>query len=438
MRKQIAIGAAAMLAATVLAGCSGGSAQPAASDDPTAPLLVWVDAERQPVVQKFIEEKFTSSHPGIEVKVELVDATQGTNTAKIALAQKAGEGVPDIVFIGSPDEIASLSANPINYPLALNGLVEQSVLDDFPSAKRCSYGDQIYCLGNDTGQTVFWYNKALFDEWGYSAPATFSEFKELGVKLAQEHAGYNLGTVNGRYGTDAWLGSSGCPFIDVVDPVQVRINLADPKCSRVIDVMAPLLENGALANLDLFDKNYTAQVADGKVVGMIGASWVADFAFKPMFKDANKEAEGSGKYAAAPMPTWDGESTNWSGAVGGGIWVASASTKNKQATVDFLVGITTDIDIAKAQATYPAYIPGAQAWLADKAADTWYAENPSEVLLDAANKVNPADGYVRYQTELLESFNATVIKGNASADSLAQFGEQAKAAAEATGYTVVS
>ncbi|HEV7718045.1 MAG TPA: hypothetical protein VGO70_03610, partial [Arsenicitalea sp.] len=384
-------------------------------------------------------QAYKAAHPEVSITINVVDTTQGSNTSKIALAEKGGSGIPDVVFLGSPDEVSTISANPINYPLALNDVVPKDVLAGFgASLARCTYDGQIFCLGNDTGQTVLWYNKAQFAAWNYTVPKTFEEFKALGEKLVKEHPGYNLGTVNGRYGVDAFFGSSGCPIIDATSVTDVRINTSDPKCVRVGDIIGPMMANGSLSTLDLFDKNYTTQVASGKVIAMVGASWIADFAFKPMTTDSGTDFDAKGKFAAAPMPLWSGETTAWSGAVGGGIWVVSNKAKNRQAAVDFAVAMTSSPEVVKTQATYPAYGPNADTWLKAKAVDAWYAQDPSAVLKDAATHVNPADGYVRYQTQEIDSFNQTVIANGASdmAGALKAWGDQATQAAESAGYTV--
>jgi len=403
-----------------------------AADKPS--ITVWVDTNRQIPAQAYKD-----AHPEVDITIDVIDGSQGSNTSKIALAEKANSGIPDVVFLGSPDEISTLAANPINYPVALNDLVPKDILAGFGTTlARCTYDGKTYCLGNDTGQTVFWYNKAQFAAWNYAVPKTFDEFKALGDKLAKEHPGYNLGTVNGRYGVDAFFGSSGCPIIDPSSPTDVKINTTDPKCTRVGDVMGPMIANGSLSTLDLFDKNYTTQVAAGKVIGMIGASWVADFAFKPMTTDAGTDFDAKGKFAAAPMPTWSGETTNWSGAVGGGIWAVSNKSKNTDAAVKFAIAMTAAPEVVKTQTTYPAFGPNAQVWLKAKSSDPWYAEDPGPVLTDAAAKVNPADGYVRYQTQEIDSFNQTVIANGATdmAGALKAWGDQTSQAAQAAGYDV--
>lgn len=436
MRKDRAALAVTMaVALATIAACSSGGASTTTSTDAKAPLTVWVDADRAPQAQTYAK-----AHPELTIKINTVDPAQGSNTSKIALAEKAGSGIPDLIFLGSPDEISTLSSKAINFPLALNDLVPSATLNGFPQGtlSRCTYAGKVYCLGNDVGQTVLWYNKPLFAQWGYTVPKTFDDFKALGIRVAREHPGYNLGTVNGRYGTDAFFGSSGCPVSDATSVTTVKINTSDPKCVRVGDVIGPLMANGSLSTLDLFDKNYTAQVAAGKVIAMVGASWTAQFAFKPMTTNSGTTFDAAGKYAAAPMPTWSGESKNWSGAVGGGIWIVSNKAKNQKAAVDFAIAMTTSPVIAKTQTTYPAYGPSADIWIAQKATDPWYATAPGAVLKAAAANVNPALGYVRYQTQLLDSYNATVLKSGATdmAGALKQWGDQMKQAATSSGYTV--
>ena len=418
----------------VVSACSGAKKAQAISN-PNAPITVWVDAARAPQAQAYAK-----AHPQEHITVDIVSAGQGANTSAIALAEKAGKGIPDVIFLGSPNEVTTLLANPINYPLALNSRVSKKILSGFTSGtiSRCTFNSQVYCLGNDEGQTVLWYNKVLFKKWGYQVPATFAQFKALGMKLAQQHPGYNLGTVSGRYGVEGWFTASGCPMLDPTTNTTVKINTMSPNCVRVGDVIGPLMANGTLSTLDLFNKTYDTEIAEGKVVAFIGASWTADFAFKPMTTNSGTKFDAAGKFAAAPMPRWSGEKNNWSGEVGGGIWIVSRQSKNPKNAVAFAVAMTTSPSIGQSQSTYPAYGPNADIWLKAKANDKWYAADPSSVLRNAAQNVNPANGYTRYQTQAYDSYNATVIKNGAKnmSAALKAWGTQLTQAAESTGYTV--
>lgn len=417
----------AAVGAIALAGCSGTPADEP-KQDADAPITIWVDDTRtQPA------EDYAAAHPELNATVESVDNTQGAISSRIALATKAGDELPDVVFLSTPDEIASLLANPVNFPLGLNGNVDDGVIDGFAAEAigACTFGGDVYCLPNDIGQSVVYYNKPLFEQFGYTVPETFDEWLALGEKVAAEHPGYSLGSVNSRYGIGSYYGSSDCALTDSDDPTTVTLDPTSEECTRVNAVVGPLLANGVLSPLDPFDPAFVPLVTEGKLLATISPSWMGEYGIKP-----NSPTEG--QWAVAPTPKWEGSDANTSGAVGGGIWVVSAKSANQEAAVAFATAMSSDPEIQSAAPTYPADKASAEKWLEKTAADTWYAEDPSSVLQDAAGQLSSTQGYVRYSTQLLDSFNATVIAdaGKDIDSAWTAFGDQALAAAKAAGYTV--
>lgn len=425
--KNLAMLGIAAVGAIVLAGCSGGASD-APEQDADAAITVWVDDTRNAPA-----EEYAAAHPELKVKIEPVDNTQGAISSRIALATKAGDDLPDVVFLSTPDELSTLLANPVNFALGLNDNIDKSVLDGFAegSTGACTFGGDVYCLPNDIAQTVVYYNKPLFEQFGYTVPTTFDEWLALGEKLAVEHPGYSLGTVNARYGLDAYYASSQCELTDSDDPTTVTLDPTAEECTRVNAVVGPLLANGTLSTLDPFDPAFLPLVTDGKMLATISPSWMGEYGIKP-----NSPTEG--QWAVAPTPSWGGTDEHVAGAVGGGVWVVSAKSANQKAAIEFATALSTDPEIQSAAPTYPADTASAEKWLEKVSADPWYAEDPSAVLSDAAGRLSPTQGYVRYNTQLLDNFNATVI-ADAGGDidaAWATFGEQALAAAKAAGYTV--
>lgn len=430
MRSRIpaALGAATV-AAFALAACStGGDAPAGPAQDDDAPITVWVDDTRAVPAQEY-----AAAHPELGATVEPVDNTHGNIASQISLAVKAGKEVPDVVFLSYPDELANLVVNPVNYALPLDEAAGQDVLDGFAagSLAGCTFGGKVYCLPNDLAQTVLYYDSALMQELGYAVPTTFDEWRDLGASLAADHPGYSLGSVSSRYGLNGYYGSSACPFNTSPDPTTAVIDVDALECTRVGDVLGPLLADGTVSTLDPFDPVVTKTVADGKLLAAIYPSWMGEYGIKP-----NAPAEG--RWAVAPMPTWDGADDNLSGGVGGGVWVVSATAENRDAAVAFAVGMSTDVDVQTAAATYPAATAAADAWLAKVADDPWYAADPSDVYREAAGKISPSLGLVRYQVQLEDSFNATLLDsaGERMDTALEAFGDQAVQAAETAGYTV--
>lgn len=411
------------LSIIALAGCSAPDGAAVTQDD-KAPITIWVDGTRLD-----LSNQWAKDHPEYDVKVESVDGI----TQKVSLAVKAGSGIPDIIFLGEPSEISTLLTNSVNYPLALNDLVPQKTLDGFAagSVEKCTYDGKAYCLPNDTAQTVLFYNKTLFDQFGYTVPTTFDEWEALGEKVAAEHPGYSLGTMNGRYGLDGYFGSSGCTYNQATSPTDVKIDLTSDACTRVTDVMGPMVQNGSLSTLDFFDTAYIQTITEGKLLAAIAPSWMGLYGIKPNYV-------ANGDYAVAPMPTWDGAETNYSGAVGGGLWVAYSGTKNQKAVSEFMIAETTDPALIGTGPGYPADTASADVWLKAVASDPWYAEDPSDALKDAAAKISPTLGFVRYQAQIADAYTNIVVK-NAAGDlkkAVTDFGSEITKAAEAAGYTV--
>ena len=418
--------AALAAASLLLAGCTPTTAS-GPVQDPAAGITVWADSVRVVTAQNYAD-----ANPDANVTAVAVDDSQGALASRIALATNAGDELPDVVFLGQPDSIATLIANPVNFPLDVSA--DADFLDGFAegTVARCSLNGAAYCVPNDIGQTVLYYNQTLFESFGYEVPTTFDEWLALGEAVAVDHPGFSLGSISGRYGLDGYYGSSGCQYNDAKSATDVVINLTSDACTRVNDVVGPLLANGTLSTLDPFDPAFTQIVTEGRLLATISPSWMGPYGIKPSSVE-------EGNWAVAPMPTWAGASTNYAGAVGGGIWVISAQSRNIAAAVAFVQYATTDTEVQIGGPTYPADVAGAEAWLASTTADTWYAADPAPALIDAAGKISPTLGFVRYQTQLIDSFNQTVIINGAAdiSSAFADFATRAVQAAEQAGYTVL-
>ncbi len=183
------------------------SASPAAAgygfqtvaQDPTAPITVWVDADRSAIA-----EAFQQDHPECPLNVETYDASAGgsdTFHTKISLLDQAGEGWPDVVWSGQVND-ASWAAHEQNGVQAFaapldQGVVPQSWLDGYtPGAlDPVTVDGHVYGARDNLAPVVLWYSKTLFDQFGYTVPTTWEEYQALGDKLAAEHPGYTLGSI---------------------------------------------------------------------------------------------------------------------------------------------------------------------------------------------------------------------------------------------------
>jgi len=271
-------------------------------------------------------------------------------------------------------------------------------------------------------------------KFGYQVPTTFAEYQALGIRVAKEHPGYVIGAAGASSVYYDYFWSSGCPLQAVMNSTQVTINTKDPKCTRVASTLDPLLANGSVSRLSPFDPGMNKLAKDNKILMVPAASWFGAY----IFKATTAYAFPNGQIAAAPMPSWPGESTNFSGAQGGGIYVVSAHSTNMSGAVAVAQWVATNNAYQATAPTYPAYIPAAQAWLAAVKTDPFYAEDPSAVLSAAAGKINPAVGPTRYPMEgpLDATIVAAIKSGGTIAASLPDLQTQLSGLAQSAGYAV--
>ena len=179
------------------------SALAAASPALSQEITVWADATRQPAV-----EAFEAAHPEIKVNLVVDDGSSGgsgTFQTKIGLADQAGEGWPDVVFSTQNNDAAwtSKETNGVQaFAQVLNeGFLDEDFLNGFtPGAlDPVTIDGKVYGLRNDLAPVLFWYNKALLDQFGYDVPKTWEDYEALGDKLAKDHPGYFLGSLGDSF-----------------------------------------------------------------------------------------------------------------------------------------------------------------------------------------------------------------------------------------------
>ncbi|SDT08746.1 carbohydrate ABC transporter substrate-binding protein, CUT1 family [Streptomyces sp. TLI_053] len=429
-RRALTCAAAALT--VLVAGCSSGAgatkSDGSITSDANETLLVWTDPTRQAGF-----EQFQKAHPDIKMKIETYDGN--ALLTKMKLFNRTGKGWPDILFDGRTTRIAQWTDPSMDYAQPLDALVPQDVRAQFGSSNDpCTADGKLYCLRNDLAQTVLWYDKTLMDQFGYQVPKTWDEYRTLGERVAKEHPGYIIGSAGSQFSYYDYFWASGCPIQQVTGPKKVHIDLKDPRCTRVAELLDPLVKAGSVTGVGLFDPEMAQLGKQGKVLMLPGASWLGDFLFKP----ENLFATPNGRIAAAPYPSWQGETTNWSGSVGGGIYVVSRHSKNMKGAAEVVQWMTTSTDYQKTAPTYPAYGPAAKAWAERLAGDKFYAADPFPVMEQQSAKVNPVESPTSYDVEgaFTEVLVPSVRSGAGIAAALDALQTRLVNLAKADGYVV--
>lgn len=391
-RSRTLAAAAALVvgAAVALSGCAStgtGSADSSApsvfkpvTQDDSAPITVWADSTRLPDVQKYQKE-----HPNVKMNIVTYDGSADGSTylqTKVQLFDRTDSGWPDVVF-ASPTDVtwASVPTNPSAQAFAapMDQLVPASTLQGFAtgSLAPCQVDGHTYCLRNDIAQVVLWYNKKLMTQWGYQVPTTWEQYQALGEEVAKQHPGYVIGAVGDTNSQESYFWSSQCPAQQLVAKNTLKVDLSSPDCTRMASLLDPLIADKSVSTQGFFTQGFDGS----KVLMAVGPSWYGQYLFDSAFKTP------AGQIAAAAPLKWDGQSTTSTGDVGGGIWMVSSHSKNLKAATALATWLTTSTENLQDAPTYPAYISGAKAWLANPANKDYFADDVSNVFLAAANEV---------------------------------------------------
>ncbi len=434
-KRIVAVGAGLVAAALALAGCSGGATGGPASQaqtDSGGKITVWVDPPRVPAA-----EAFKKAYPDIDIDIVQIDGTVGGKTVKQSFANfdAAGSGWPDAIFFPSNDDIAWATNSTSNYAADLTTLMADTIKGYDPAVLSfCNFDGKIRCLRNDAAPDVFWYNKAFFDQNGYTVPKTWEEYGDLAVKIAAEHPGKISGFLGDAYAINRYLQAAGCPTNDRVNESTAHIDLSDPKCTKASDLIDKMYKAKALSTQGIFDGD--AATEGQNLVMSPGAVWWGNYLFRDTWKIP------AGQMSAVAPLAWSGDSKPSAGNEGGGLWGVSSHITGKELenTLTFAKFVATDprwqVDLSTG---LPGYGPVQDQWLAKLKTDGYFADIPTTqtAFKDALGAVQPYS-YMLYDTGSIwtQTVSPTLISGGSVSDAIKKFGTELVNQAKSVGYTI--
>jgi len=445
---------AVALVALAVAGCSssGGGSNPKSTGAPggssvagqpsssggggaaSGDLTVWVDAARLPAAKAY-----KAAHPNVHLNIVTFDGDgNGASTlqTKIQLWNRTGSGWPDVIFSEQVNDPVWMARKPFNFAAPIKGLVADDLLAKWPapSTAQCTVDGTQVCVQDNLAQVVLWVNKKLMDQFGYTVPKTWQEWAALGQKAATEHPGYIVGTMGESFSHWIYLWGDQCP-LQQADGSKVKINSTDSHCTRMANLVDPLIKNGTVPPLSVFTPDFAKKYGgtNDKVLLMPGPAWYGLGVF-----DSTLHLP-AGQITAAPPLQWESEPVT-TGQVGGGPWIVSRHSKNMKAAGDFVTWETTAFNAKgkDARPGYPAYGPLADEWLADQAKNPFFAADPGPALKAAAGQIWQGWSLVTYQDQPVWSNTVVtkLVQGSSLSSLLKPFGDALAQAAQAQGYQV--
>lgn len=375
-RRQLLLGAASLMASAALITACGStpSATPAPTEDPSGSITFWSSLAGMDKVAA----AFNASQDKIKVTFETIPNGGGGGYAKLSTAITAGNG-PDVATI-EYGQLPQFVSNGQIQPL--DGLINKSAtIDKLTDATKSlvQFGDKTYALPYDVAPMVMWYRKDMLDKAGVEVPKTWDEFEEAGRKLkaiapdAYLASFYpNEPAITAALAWQAgasWFGTEG-------DSWKVGVN--DNATQKVATYWQKLIDQKIVKVQQAFSDEWSADLASGTVVGVIGANWSATGIQK------RTEASGQkGQWIAAEAPNWGTQANAF---YGGSSFNITKSSKNPAAAAKFIEFLTTSPEAITARGNtgsaflaFPGLTPVAQ-----KAFDASYFGNDIYEVFDSA------------------------------------------------------
>ncbi len=314
-------------------------------------ITVWVDAVRLPVAKLYAK-----THPKVHLKIVTYDGDgNGATTmqTKIQLWNRTGHGWPDVIFSEQANDPVWMGQKPFDYALDLKTAVPSKLRKGWPSPSlaQCTVNGRLVCLQDNLAQEVLYVNQKLMKQFGYQVPTTWQQWAALGQKVAAQHPGYIIGNIGDSYGAWLYLWADKCPISQVIGPNTVRINEADVHCTRMANLLDPLIKSGVVPPESVFTADFATKWGgdSDKILLMPGPVWYA----KDIFSGTLHVPAGE---LTAALPLRWGSEPLVTGQVGGGPWIVSKHSKNVAAAVDFVKWATTSFAVkGKVGALSPGY-----------------------------------------------------------------------------------
>ncbi|MCX4647947.1 MULTISPECIES: ABC transporter substrate-binding protein [unclassified Streptomyces] len=307
-------------------GCGGTDNGGSAAEKKTGEVTFWSFVKGSDKVA----EAFNRTHPDIKVNFETVPSGQ-EYYSKLSNAVKAGT-VPDVAVVEYPQLPEFATQGKLE---SLDGTLGPLVDKRFPQSTRklVQLGGKTWGVPRDAAPLMLYYRNDFFKTHKIDVPKTWAEYRNMTerVKKADPKArGGVLYTDNpGLLSALTW--QAGSQWFSTKKDAW-KVSLDDAPSRKVADFWGDLARKDLVSSLSSLDPFWTS-VQQNRTVAYVCASWCAG-------AQQATVADQKGKWAVAPVPTWDGKPA--SAMYGGSSFVVPKGAKNSGAAAEFIKWITTD------------------------------------------------------------------------------------------------
>lgn len=289
----------------------------------------------QGLVEQMIIDEYMAANPNISIEVEALDE----EAYKTKFKAYAMDGMPDVVSIWGQ-------------PAFLDEVLDAGVLAELNEDDYLEYGfiagsldgfkkdDKLYGLPRNTDIMLFYYNQKMFQDNGWTVPATYDELMQLCGKI--KDAGITPIAMDGGDGwpmacflTDILVKITGTEYADIVSNAIATGDFTAPQ----IQEAAQILVDSAAA--DMFQVGYDSQdygttmnlFTNGQAAMYCMGSWDCSMALN---EDIAPEIRDNIRAFTMPVVEGGKAGANDIAAWNGGGYAVSANSKVKEEAIKFL------------------------------------------------------------------------------------------------------
>jgi len=274
MRKLLPVTALAAVAALSLAGCTGGSDSPSATDDGT--ITVWTTedvADRVDAQQAILDEWSKTS--GVDVKVVAVSQDQLTT---VLTSSAASGDLPDVIAALNLNSVNQLYTDDLLDTDAAAEVVDALGADTF-SERALSLtkdGDTQLSVPSDAWAQLLFYRTDLFESAGLEPPTTYDAIRKAAETLNTDGvAGIVAATAPNDSFTqqtfEEFALANGCELVNN----DGDITLDSPECINTFQFYADMITDTSVAGNQDADTTRATYFA-GDAAMMVWSSFLLD------------------------------------------------------------------------------------------------------------------------------------------------------------------
>ena len=231
------------------------------------------------------------------------DFQQNPDPTTVALtALAAGEPIPDLLGI----EVST-------FPRFMqNGIIADHFVDltdlidnrsDFIEGRLSPYSYEGGLYGAESALTasVYYYQPAIFEEYGVSVPTTWDEFLEVGAQLGEENIALSVVTEDPQGFFHMLFLQRGGVMFDENGEFVFGEEANRQIALEVLDIIHRGLESGAFfltTSADFWGATLPTAFQEGRLAGIVMPDWYSGCCLKPGVEGMD------GQWAVAPMPVF--------------------------------------------------------------------------------------------------------------------------------------